>query len=90
MKYIHTFESFLNESLNEGRKPFKGKTVNDLYRLVKNDDDALVFVKGKMYSILDPEEMKNDLSNKSTFVYDEEGSESEVNISDIEFIEFKK
>ena len=87
MKNLHTFEEFLNESLNERRVSFKGKTTNDLYKIVKNDPDAIVFANGKHYSILDPEEMKNDLKNDSTFAYDEDGGEHEVKIEDIEFIE---
>ena len=83
MKHIQTYESFLNER----RVPFKGKKTNDLYRIVKNDPDAMLFVNGKHYSIMDPEEMKNDLQSDSTSVYDEDGGEHEVKIEDIEFIE---
>jgi hypothetical protein len=87
MKNLHTFEEFMNESLNEKRVSFKGKKTNDLYRIVKDNPDALVFANGKMYSIIDPEEMKADLQNDSTFVNDEDGEEFEIKIEDIEFIE---
>jgi Cdc6-like AAA superfamily ATPase len=87
MKNLQTFEEFLNESLNERRVSFKGKTTNDLYKIVKTDPDATIFANGKHYSILDPEEMRNDLKNDSTFAYDEDGGEHEVKIKDIEFIE---
>ena len=87
MNNLQTFDEFLNESLNERRVSFKGKTTNDLYRIVKNDPDAIVFANGKHYSILDPEEMKNDLKNDSTFAYDDDGGEHEVKIEDIDFIE---
>lgn len=83
MKYIPTFEGFLNER----RVPFKGKKTDDLYRIVKDDDKALVFVSGNYYSILDPEEMRNDLQNDMTYVYDKDGGEKEIRIADIEFIE---
>ena len=79
--------SSVNESLNERRVSFKGKTTNDLYRIVKTDPDAIVFANGKHYSIMDPSEMSADLRNDSTFVYDEDGGEHEVKIEDIEFIE---
>ena len=87
MKNLKSFEEFLNESLNERRISFKGKKTNDLYKIVKTNQDALVFAKGKHYSIMDPEEMRNDLQNDSTFLYDEDGGEHEVKIEDIEFIE---
>jgi hypothetical protein len=35
---------------------------------------------------MNPEEMRNDLQNDSTFLYDEDGGEYEVKIEDIEFI----
>ena len=40
MKHIHTFENFLNESLNERRVTFKGKTINDLYNIIKVSPDS--------------------------------------------------
>ena len=87
MKNLQTFDEFLNENLNERRVSFKGKTTNDLYKIVKNDTDAIVFANGKHYSIIDPEEMKNDLKSDTTFVTDEDGEEFEVKIEDIEFVE---
>jgi hypothetical protein len=77
----------INENLSEGRISFKGKNTNDLYRIVKDDPRSMVSVNGKLYSILDPDEMRSDLQNDTTLVYDEEGGEQEVKISDIEFIE---
>jgi hypothetical protein len=79
--------SSINENLNERRVSFKGKTTNDLYKIVKNDPDVIVFANGKHYSIIDPSEMKNDLKSDTTFVNDEDGEEFEVKIEDIEFIE---
>jgi hypothetical protein len=73
--------------LSEKRITFKGKKVNDLYRIVKDADNAMVFVDGNHYSVLDPEEMRNDLQNDITYVYDEDGEEKEIRIADIEFIE---
>ena len=88
MKTVKTFEQFINESrINERRVSFKGKTTNDLYNIVKTENDAMIFVNGKHYSIMDPEEMRNDLQNDSTFAYDEDGGEHEIKIKDIEFIE---
>jgi hypothetical protein len=46
-----------------------------------------VFVKGNLYSIADPEEMRSDLQNNMTYVYDKDGEEIEILVSDIEFIE---
>ena len=91
MKNLQTFEEFLNESiLNEKRISFRGKTTNDLYRIVKNDPNSMVFANGKHYSILDPSEMRNDLKNDSTYVYDKDGEEYEIKVSDIEFIEINE
>jgi len=83
MKHIQTFERFV-----AGRRVlFKGKKTDDLYKIVKNDPDASVFANGKMYSIIDPEEMKADLQNDSAFFTDKDGEEFEIKIKDIEFIE---
>jgi len=90
MKHIHTFESFLNESrINERRISFRGKTTNDLYRIVKNDPNSMVFANGKLYSV-EPENMRHDLKSPYILGGDEDGEEYEIAVSDIEFIEINR
>lgn len=74
--------------LNEGRRvTFKGRVTNDLYNLIKSDPDAMIFSDGKYYTV-DPDEMRHDLRSDSTYGTDEDGEEYEIQIRDIEFIEF--
>jgi len=94
MKYIKTFEQFLNnnsnDNMSEGIKKikFKGKKVNDLYRIIKDNDTVMVILdKGKEYSIDDIDEIRNDLNASTIFCSDEDGKEVEINISDIQSIE---
>ncbi len=79
----------IEDGMNEKRISFRGKTTNDLYKIIKNDPGSMVFANGNHYSILDPEEMRHDLKNDSTFVYDEDGGEHEIKVSDIEFLEIE-
>ena len=69
-----------NEYLNEKRISFKGKSVNDLYRIVKTSSNAMVFANGNYYSILDPDEMRNDLRSDSTYLTDKDGEEFEIKL----------
>lgn len=87
MKNLNTFEEFLNESLNERRVTFKGRTVNDLYRIIKDSPDSLVFSDGIFYSIGDMEELRNDLKSETIYLLTKEGDEVEKDVQDIEFIE---
>lgn len=90
MKYIKTFEQFMDDrgdSINERRVSFHGKTVNDLYRIVKTNPDSEIIVNGKSYNIIDIDEMKNDLKNDTTFGIDEDGGEHEIRVKDIDYIE---
>jgi len=73
--------------LNERRVTFKGRVTNDLYNLIKNDPNAMIFSNGKYYAV-DPEEMRHDLRSDSIYGSDEDGEEYEIQIRDIEFIEF--
>jgi hypothetical protein len=73
--------------LTERRVGFNGKKVNQLYSIVKDEDTVLVFANGQYYSILDPEEMRNDLQNTETYVYTKDGDEVKIAVSDIEFLE---
>jgi hypothetical protein len=75
--------------MQERRIPFKGKTTNDLYKIVKADANAMVFANGNHYSV-DAENMRNDLRNPSIIVTDEDGEEFEIKVSDIEFIELNE
>lgn len=83
MKHLQTFESFLNE----GRVSFKGKTISDLYKVIKNKKSVMIFVNGSYYSIDDPNELKNDLESDLVYGYDKDGEEHELEVADIEFIE---
>ena len=88
MKHIQTFESFLNETLiNERRVSFKGKRINDLYRIIKDDSNAMIFANGKHFSVGDIDELKNDLQSDTVYLYGDDGEEAEVKIQDIEFID---
>jgi hypothetical protein len=74
--------------LNEGRRvTFKGRVTNDLYNLIKSDPDAMIFSDGKYYTV-DPEELRHDLKSDLIYGTDEDGEEYEIQIRDIEFIEF--
>lgn len=84
------YGGYIQESkLQERRIPFKGKTTNDLYNIVKADANAMVFANGNHYSV-DAEDMRNDLRNPSIIVTDEDGEEFEIKVSDIEFIELNE
>ena len=84
------YGGYIQESkLQERRIPFKGKTTNDLYNIVKADANAMVFANGNRYSV-DAEDMRNDLRNPSIIVTDEDGEEFEIKVSDIEFIELNE
>ena len=77
----------LNESLNKRRVKFKGKTINDLYNIIKVSPDSLVFSDGIFYSIGDIEELRNDLKSKTIYLQTKDGDEVEKDVQDIEFIE---
>jgi len=85
--YVPNFEEFLNESLNERRVKFKGKTINDLYNIIKVSPNSLVFSDGIFYSIGDIEELRNDLKSKTIYLQTKDGDEVEKDVQDIEFIE---
>lgn len=77
----------VDESLNERRVKFKGKTINDLYNIIKVSPDSLVFSDGIFYSIGDIEELRNDLKSKTIYLQTKDGDEVEKDVQDIEFIE---
>jgi hypothetical protein len=77
----------VDESLNERRVKFKGKTINDLYNIIKVSPDSLVFSGGIFYSIGDIEELRNDLKSKTIYLQTKDGDEVEKDVQDIEFIE---
>ena len=93
MKYIKTFEQFVNnksdnmsESLT-GPTKFKGNKVNDLYKIIKGSTDVMVQTnKGKEYAVFDANELKRDLNSTTVFVADEDGEEIELKVSDISLI----
>lgn len=72
--------------IREGRVPFKGTKTDQLYRIVKDEWNAMIFANGKLYAV-DPENMRNDLQNPVVIAVDEDGEEFDINVSDIEFIE---
>jgi hypothetical protein len=73
--------------LKEGQRiTFNGTKADQLYRIVKDNENALIFANGKEYGV-DGEEMRNDLQNPVIIGYDEDGGEHDINVSDIEFIE---
>jgi hypothetical protein len=73
--------------LKEGQRiTFNGTKADQLYRIVKDNENALIFANGKHYGV-DGEEMRNDLQNPVIIGYDEDGGEHDINVSDIEFIE---
>lgn len=87
MKSIKTFEEFINENkINERRIPFKGTKTNQLYRIIKDVENATIFANNKNYTI-DAESMRNDLQNSVVIAMDDDGEEFDVNVKDIEFIE---
>ncbi len=87
MKYLKTFEQFINESsINEKRITFKGTKVSDLYKLIKNADSVEFFAKGKTYGI-EADDIKHDLNDKVVFGFDDDGGEHEIKVQDIEFVE---
>jgi len=73
--------------LKEGQRiAFKGNKTDQLYRLVKDEENATVFANGKHYGV-NAEDMRNDLQNPVIIGMDEDGEEHDINVSDIEFIE---
>ena len=72
--------------LKEGRVSFNGTITNQLYNIVKDDGDALIFANGQHYGI-NVEDMRNDLQNPTIIAIDDDGGEHEVDVTDIEFIE---
>lgn len=87
MKYLKTFEQFINESsINERRVNFKGNKASDLYKIIKDVDSVEVFVKGKHYGI-ESDDIKHSLNDTIVFGFDKDGAEHEVKIKDIEFVE---
>lgn len=72
--------------IKEGRVSFNGTTTNQLYNIVKDDGDALIFANGKHYGI-NVEDMRNDLQNPTIIAIDDDGGEHEIDVTDIEFIE---
>lgn len=73
--------------LKEGQRiSFKGTKTNQLYNIVKDEENAMIFANGKHYGV-DAEDMRNDLQNPVVIGMDEDGGEHEINVADIEFIE---
>jgi len=72
--------------LKEGRITFNGTKADQLYRIIKDDENAMVFANGKQYGV-DAEEMRHDLQNPVIIGYDEDGGEHDIRVADIEFIE---
>lgn len=73
--------------LKEGRRvSFKGTKVNQLYNIVKDEWNPMVFVNGKLYAV-EPENMRHDLQDTYVLGVDEDGEEYDIDVSDIEFIE---
>jgi len=72
--------------LKEGRVSFNGTKADQLYRIVKDNENAMVFARGKHYGV-DAEDMLNDLQSLIIYGLDEDGGEHEINVADIEFIE---
>lgn len=76
-------------TVNERKVPFKGTKTDQLYRIVKDNKDALIFANDTYYSI-NVEEMLYDLQDPVITGMDDDGAEFEINVSDIEFIELFK
>lgn len=91
--YIKTLEQFSNIESNEiveGIKNivFKGKKVNDLYRIVKDEDDITIKTNdGKEYTIDDTDELRNDLQATTVTVTDDDDEDYILNISDIKIVQ---
>jgi len=83
-------ERVVKSNISERRVKFAGKTVNDLYKLVKNNPGALIFSNGKLYSIENIKDMQSNLKSDVTYGYMDNGGEREIKIKDIEFIELKE
>ena len=73
--------------LIEGQRiTFNGTKANQLYAIVHDSENAMIFANGKQYGV-DAEDMRNNLQNPVVIGIDEDGGEHDINVSDIEFIE---
>jgi hypothetical protein len=73
--------------LKEGQRiTFNGTKTDQLYNIVKDEENAMIFANGKHYGV-DAEMMRSDLQNPVVIAMDEDGEEYDINVSDIEFIE---
>ena len=89
MKNLQSFDEFLNENLTENRIDFNGKTASDLYQIVKDDEFPLIFANNTYYSI-EESELSDDLTSDSVICITKDGEESNVLVSDIEFVELQE
>jgi len=81
--------------LKEGQRiTFNGTKASQLYDIVKDNENALIFANGKEYGIDmenlaaqgDPRQV-NVTDDTMIIGMDEDGGEHDINVSDIEFIE---
>lgn len=82
--------SVASESVTEesgGRVKFKGKKANDLYNIMKPNPDGLICANNQYYTV-DMDDMRNNLQSPTIFGNTKDGSEKEIKVSDIEYIEF--
>ena len=71
--------------IKEERVAFNGTTTNQLYNIVKDFPNSLIFANGEHYSI-DVEDMRSSLQEPTIIGTDDDGREFEIDVADIEFI----
>lgn len=78
-------EEIIKKILKESRVPFKGRTVSDLYNVVKNMDNFEVFANNNYYT-LDVDDLRQNKLSDTVYLLDKDGESKESKVSDIEFI----
>jgi len=72
-----------------GRILFNGTKTNQLYRIVKDFPNSLIFANGEHYSI-DVEDMRENLKEPIIIGMNKDGEEFEIYVEYVEFIELCK